>query len=91
MSDTGKPILISHHASQRMRDRGATQAEVEHAIRTVPWQPAKRGKWRVKERRTFDSLSPVNNQRYAFKVVEVVFADAPRVIVVVTVKVFYYN
>lgn len=91
MSDAGKPVLISNHALQRMRDRGATQEEVERAIRTVPWQPAERGKWRVKERSAFDGLSPVNNQRYAFKVVEVVFADEPRAIVVVTVKVFYYN
>ena len=74
-----------------MRDRGATQAEVEHAIRNVAWQPAERGKWRVKERCVFGGLSPVNNQRYAFKTVEVVLADEPRAIVVVTVKVFYYN
>jgi hypothetical protein len=36
-------------------------------------------------------LSPVNNQPYRYKAVDAVFADEPQTVVVVTVKVFYYD
>jgi len=90
MTTPQKPIVISTHAAERMRQRGATVAEVEHAIRNESWRPAQRGKWRVKERRPYGGLAP-NRQTYAYKAVEVIFADDPRAIVVVTVKVFYHN
>ena len=91
MSTPGKPIVISAHAAERMRQRGATAAEVEHAVRNETWRPAQRGKWKVKERRPFGASSPVNQQTYAYKAVEVIFADDPGAVVVVTVKVFYHN
>ncbi len=91
MSIGGKPIVISAHAAERMHQRGATSAEVEHVIRNETWQPAQRGKWRVRERLVFGGISPVNNQSYALKTVEVVFADEPQAITVVTVKVYYHN
>ncbi len=91
MSSHEKPVVISTHAAERMRQRGATVAEVERALRNETRRPAQRGKWRVKERRPFGGVSPVNQQTYAYKTVEVVFADDPDAIVVVTVKVYYYD
>jgi hypothetical protein len=91
MSSQGKVIVISAHATQRMQQRGATATEVEQAIRNEQWRPAQRGKWQVKERRPFGGISPVNQRTYAFKAVEVIFADNPDAIVVVTVKVYYHN
>ena len=51
MPDPQKPIVISTHAADCMRQRGATQAEVESAVRSAAWQPAQRGKWHAKFRR----------------------------------------
>ncbi len=86
-----KRIVISAHAAERMRQRGATQAEVEQAIRKGAWKPAQRGKMHVREEFPFDNVSPVNRQHYRCKAVDVVFADTLPAIVVVTVKVFYFD
>jgi hypothetical protein len=91
MSDASKPIVISTHAALRMRQRGATEAEVESVIRSEVWHPAQRGKWRAKQRFALSGTSPESQKRYQFKAVEVVFAERDASIVVVTVKVFYYN
>jgi hypothetical protein len=91
MNGTSKPIIISTHAARRMQARGATMAEVEQAIRGGNWQPARQGKWKSSASFTFQNVSPVNGQFYNNKRVEVVFADEPTAIVVVTVKVFYFN
>jgi hypothetical protein len=91
MSHAGKRIIVSDHAAERMRQRGATQAEVESAIRSQSWLPAQRGKWHAKQRFAFDDVSPVNNLTYRFKAVDVVFAENPGSIVVVTVKVYYHD
>jgi hypothetical protein len=91
MSDVGKPIRVSVHAAERIRQRGATTGEVELAIRDETWRPAQRGKWSARRRFAFDGVSPVNGKRYAYKTVEVVFADKQTTIVVVTVKVYYHN
>ena len=91
MDTANKPIIVSRHAAQRMGQRGATQAEVERAIRAAPWQPAQRGKWHARHAAAFDAVSPVNGRHYAYKTVDAVFADDPTSIVVVTVKVYYHN
>jgi hypothetical protein len=91
MFDAKKAIVVSSHAAQRMRQRGATTAEVERAVREGPWQPAQRGKWSAAYRFICNAVSPVNGRRYAYKRVETVFADEPTVIVVVTVKVCYHD
>ncbi|MGA2033736.1 MAG: DUF4258 domain-containing protein [Thermoguttaceae bacterium] len=91
MNTPQKPITISAHAAERMRQRGADRAEVEHAIRNGDWKPAQRGKWHVRQQLAFGALSPINKQYYRFKALDVVFADESRAIVVVTVKVFYHN
>ncbi len=91
MADIGKRIVLSAHAVQRMRQRGATTVEVERAIREGAWQPARRGKLSASRRFPFDAVSPVNGKRYTYKKVEAVFSDKPSAIVVVTVKVYYRN
>jgi len=91
MDTTGKPIKVSRHAAQRISQRGATTEETEQAIRTRPWRPAKRGKWHARRVFPFDANSPVNGRHYAHKTVDVVFADNPASIVVVTVKVYYHD
>ena len=74
-----------------MRQRGATTAEVERAIRDETWQPAQRGKWSAVCHIVFNAVSPVNGKRYAYKKIEAVFANEPTSIVVVTVKVYYHD
>ena len=70
--------------------KGQHSEETERAIRTRPWRPAKfRGKWHARCVFPFDANSPVNGRHYAYKTVDVVFADNPTSIVVVTVKVYY--
>jgi hypothetical protein len=91
MDTTGKPITISRHAAQRILQRGATLEETEQVIRATPWRPAQRGKWHARRVFPFDATSPVNGRHYARKTVDVVFADNPASIVVVTVKVYYHN
>jgi hypothetical protein len=91
MADVGKPIVISVHATQRMRQRGATTSEVERTIRGGTWQAAQRGKWSADQRFSFNAVSPINGKRYAYKKIEAVFADEPTSIVVVTVKVYYHD
>lgn len=86
-----KRIVISTHAAERMQQRGATRAEVEAAIRSVPWRPAQRGKSLVQMRFPYGAPSPANQRGYRFKKIEVIFVEEPNAIVVVTVKVFYQN
>ena len=89
--DAGKSIIISRHAAQRVELRGATLEETKQAIRIGSWQPAQRGKWHSRSVFPFDAVSPVNGRHYAYKTVDVVFADDPASITVVTVKVYYHN
>ncbi len=72
-----------------MRLRGATETEVKETIETVPWQPAKRGKYQTRKTFEFGQPSPVNQQIYPFKTVHTIFADEPNQIVVITVLVYY--
>ena len=72
-----------------MYQRGATEAEVTQAVETNLWQPAQRGKYRVRKTFAFGQSSPVNQQVYAFKTVQVIFADEPNEVVVITVLVYY--
>ena len=84
-----KTIRFSRHALDQMRLRGATQEEVEEAIESTPWQPAKRGKYQVRKTFAFGRPSPINRQVYPFKTVHTIFAEEPDEIAVVTVLVYY--
>ena len=91
MADSGKRIIVSVHAAQRMQQRGADWSEVEQTIREATWQSAARGKRSAARVFPFNAPSPINNKQYTYKKIEVVFADEPTAIVVVTVKVYYHN
>ncbi len=86
-----KEIRFTHHALQQMHLRGADAREVVSAIMDSRWKNARTGYRSCKARFEFNAVSPVNNQRYKYKTVEVVLADEPLQIVVITVKVYYSN
>lgn len=86
-----KRIRFSVHAEDQMNLRGASESEAVQVIRTATWEPAKRGRQQARGRFTFGGPSPVNQQIYRFKTVDVVFVDDAEEIVVVTVKVYYSN
>jgi len=86
-----KPIRLSEHAKGRLRQRGATEGEVLQCIRHSPRSAVRGGRFCARKTFLFDSISLVNNQRYRFKTIEAILADAPNEVVVVTVKVYYSN
>ena len=91
MVDDARAIRVSQHASERMQQRGATLAEVEQTIRKAPWQSAAGDKRRARHDFLFAARSPITGEVYRYKKVEVIFAETPHAIIVVTVKVFYHN
>jgi hypothetical protein len=84
-----KPIRFSQHALDQMRLRGATPEEVKETIETSAWQPAKRGKYQAQKTFVFGRPSPINQQIYPYKTAQVIFADEPNEIVIVTVLVYF--
>lgn len=84
-----KPIRFSQHALDQMQLRGATQEEVRETVETSSWQLAKRGKHQARKTFSFGRPSPVNQQFYPFKTIQVIFADEPNEIVIITVLVYY--
>ena len=83
-----KPIRVSGHARENMLYRGATEEEVEDAIRTTPWEPAELG--RLQCRKDFYYRKEWNGKFYETKQVRPVFADEMKEIVVITVYVYYF-
>ena len=83
-----KPIRLSHHAHENARFRGATETQVQDAIRTAPWEPAELG--RLQCRKEFPFNQDWNGKFYTTKRVRPVFADNPEEIVVVTVYVYFF-
>jgi len=69
--------------------RGASEDEIMETLATGAREPAKRGKCQTRRRFAFRVRSPIDGKWYNEKTVEVVFADEPSEIVVVTVKVYY--
>jgi len=86
-----KNIIFSTHAKQQMQLRGVQEEEVISTIRWSNWKPAKRGKLSCKKRFNFGNNSPLTQQFYQYKTVEVVFADNPTEIIVVTTKAYYHT
>ena len=71
--------------------RGAIEQEVVETIQTSEWEPALETKRQCRKTFPFNKPSPVNQQVYAFKTVQVIFADEDEQIVVITVIVYYGN
>ena len=86
-----KPVYFSNHAKSQMILRGATEEEVEIAVREGKREPAKLGKFKSRHSFAFNSFSPVNQKFYKYKIVESIFADEPEEITIVTVKVYFIN
>jgi len=83
-----KKVHLSRHASMRALMRGATEKEVLETIERGIAEPAKRGKWQ--SRCHFPGeYACADGKSYIGKTVEVIFAEEPDALVVVTVKVYY--
>jgi hypothetical protein len=72
-----------------MTRRGFTLAEVEEAIRTMPWQRAELG--RLECRKDFAYRKEWNGKLYATKQVRPIFVEEASEIVVVTVYTYYFQ
>ncbi|MEW6716042.1 MAG: DUF4258 domain-containing protein [Chloroflexota bacterium] len=83
-----KPILLSKHARENMRFRGATDQEVTEAIQTAPWAPTELG--RLECRKDFTYGEDWNGKFYATKQIRPIFVEEPDEIVVITVYVYYF-
>ncbi len=71
-----------------MLTRGASEAEVEEAIRGATWQPAEME--RLQSRLDFDFNNYWYGYYYQTKQVNPIFVEEENYIVIVTVKVYYF-
>ncbi len=83
-----KRVRLTKHALGYLHSRGFTEAEVEEAIRTSPWQAAELG--RLECRKDFPHERDWNGTVYATKQVRPVFVEEAAEIVVVTVYTYYF-
>jgi hypothetical protein len=83
-----KPIRLSGHAREQLSYRGATEEDVEEAIRTAEWAPAELG--RSECRKDFPFNREWNGKMYTMKQVRPIFVEEEHEIVVVTVYVYYF-
>ena len=83
-----KPIRLTKHAREYLTRRGFTEADVEEAIRTCPWQPSELG--RLECRKDFPFNREWNGKRYATKQVRPIFVEEATEIVIVTVYTYYF-
>jgi len=72
-----------------MLSRGATIEQIGSTI-GMP-TPAKNGRFAARKTFEYNSISHVNHKYYLKKTVEVVWADEPLELVLVTVKVYYHD
>ena len=82
-------IRIHPHARERMRERGATPAEVIRTVSTGTSRPAKFGRWEY--RQTFNFNAQWLEKHYAKKRIEAFVAHLPngdRLVVSILVKYF---
>ncbi len=84
-----KPIVFSQHAKDQLLDRGASEMEVEKAIREGERVPAKSG--RVAFRKNFDFDSNWKGKYYKVKQVMPIVVEEANQWVVVTAYVFYFG
>lgn len=86
-ADGIKPIVFTHHARDRMAERGADENDVRKAIREGSRELARMG--RDLYRITFEFDDVRHGKRYRSREVAAVVAEEPARLVVVTVFVFY--
>lgn len=83
-----KRIRLTKHARDQCKERGATEAEVCHAIEHGLREPAKLG--RELSRFNFDFGQTWQGRYYAIKQVAPVIREESSEIVVITVYTFYF-
>jgi len=86
--DLSKPIQFSPHAREKMLDRGASESEVEAAIRTGSPEPARKG--RSMFRKNFVFNRQWREKYYAVKQVAPIVVEEVDRLVVVTVFGYYF-
>lgn len=88
MTRPEKPIVFTKHALQRMRERGAREEDVRHAIRIGQREPAQGGlflyRLNVEFKREWDG------RYYNIQQVVPIVAEEEDRVVVVTVYTFYF-
>ena len=83
-----KPIDFPEHTRRQMLERGASEAEIEEAVRSATWEPAKLG--RRQSRLNFEFNGYWYGRYYRTKQVHAIFAEEDDYIAMVTVKVYYF-
>jgi len=83
-----KPVRLSAHAREQCIERGASEAEVETAIRKGKRDSAKRVRSMYRYNFAFNDVW--QGRPYAIKQVAAVVAEEPDAFVVVTVYTFYF-
>lgn len=83
-----KIIRFTNHAREQARERGASEAEVRHAIANGSRRPAKHG--RELCRYNFPHEKDWQGRRYRIKQVAPVIKERKNEIVVITVYTFYF-
>jgi hypothetical protein len=85
---SARPIVFTLHARERMRDRGAREADVREAIRIGQRELAQRGLFLYRLNREY--RQEWAGRYYAVQQVAPVVAEEANRIVVVTVYTFYF-
>jgi glutamate synthase domain-containing protein 1 len=89
MTEQEKPVIFTTHALTRMRERGATEADVREAIRIGQREPAQRGlfsyRFNVEFKREWDG------RYYGVQQVVPIVAEEEARLVVVTVYTFFFQ
>ncbi|MFH1762990.1 MAG: hypothetical protein ABIF09_02255 [Gemmatimonadota bacterium] len=83
-----KPIEFSDHTREKMLDRGATEDEIVHAIRSGSVEPTRKG--RMMFRKNLEFNSQWQGKFYPVKHVVPVVAEESERLIVVTVLVYYF-
>jgi hypothetical protein len=84
-----KPVVFTRHAQERMHERGATEAEVEEAIRIGQAEPAQRGL--TLYRLNVEFQGEWDGRWFGVKQVAPIVAEEYDRIVVVTVYTFFFQ
>lgn len=86
--DLAKPVVFSSHAREKLLDRGASESEVEAAIRSGSSEPARKGRLMFRKNSAYDKLW--RGKHYATKQVAPIVAEESGHLIVITVFVYYY-
>ena len=84
-----KPIVITAHAVQRMKERGTNERDVREAIRIGEKEPARGG--RIVYRLNLEFMRTWDGRYYAVQQVAPVVKEEGDKIVVITVYTFYFQ